>query len=301
MSKKNISSDSVPTGALDMEDERLHNAEHVLGAVFEGELPKSVNLMNIKAHDQKFTNHCTSYGLTHIHEILNTVEYKEEMKFDPEQQWKHQLEYPGTAKESVGDYLVSALKSLHKFGLDRKKKNHPIIRYAKFHKSVDQMKRYLAAGMPIYTGAPTTSTNFKLAKHNGVWGGLDGAKIGGHAFAVVGYEPGYFIALNSYGETWGKFGNGTFKIREKDIFVLYSAFVIYDAQDLRLIFKDVSERSDAAEVIEWALEKKIIRGYGDEDDAKKREFRPNNPVTRAEMAYIARNIFQALKKELTRS
>lgn len=284
--------DEAPRGAIDRPDERDFRAEHVFGTVFDGELPKEVDLLKTKAHDQASTKHCTSYAVTHIHEILNTLEHGMSMRFNPEQQWNNQLVDPGTADERVGDYLISALKSLKKFGLDKNNENYPIKSYARLEKA--DFKKYLAGGLPIFTGMPVTSTNFKKAKYEGVWSGLDGEKVGGHAVCIVGYkedrvEGTYYTALNSYGDTWGKFKSGTFLVKEKDLPSLFTSYIIYDAADLKYIYKDVTSESPMAEAIEWALNSQVARGYGDDPDPKNRTFLPDRPVTRAEMCQMLMN------------
>lgn len=291
--------DEVPSGAIDKPDERLFQAEHMLGDIFEGELPKKVSLLKTKASDQGGTSRCTAYALTHVHEILNALEHREEFKFSPEEQWRNQLKYPGTAKEGVGDYLTSALKALRKYGLMRNGKKHEIINYARVVNDPLTIKKYLAAGYPLFTGAPVTNSNFRKAKHEGVWSGIDGEVVNGHAFAIVAYETHSlgteYAALNSYGPTWGKFGDGTFIIKEKDLGDLFTIYVVFDASDLRHIFKDVTEKSPMSEAIELCLKEGLIRGYGDEVDPKNREFRPNNGLSRAEAAQLIWNLYQKLK------
>lgn len=296
-------------GALDIPDPRDYQAEHIFGSV-SGELPSRVNLLRTEAKQQGATNHCTAYALTHIHEILNAIEHSMQLQFDPNEQWQNQKKYPGTAREEIGDSLQSALKSLRKFGLTYTGNNYPIQQYAQITSS--EIKFYLAKKFPIYTGLPTTQTNFETARTTGYWAGIDGAQTGGHAICFVGYDDEGIVALNSWGKTWGKFGNGTFYVRESDLQHCHSLYIIYDQADahspapppdptnpsnppstnpppMQYIYKDVTTNSPMAEAIQWGLSKNIARGYGDDPDPKKREFRPKKPVSRAEMLQMLYN------------
>jgi len=285
-------------GCKDVPDNRDFQAEHVLGNTTII-LPEEVNLLNISVHNQGKTNHCTSYGLTHIHEILNTVEFSREVELDPEEQWHNQKEYPGTAKEDSGDSLQSALASLKRYGLSyndgKGYKQLFIENYAVINKTIGDFKGWLSKGFPIYTGTAVTSTNYTKAKTTGIWGGLDGANVGGHCIAIVGYNKDGFVALNSYGPDWGKYGNGIFIIKYDDVKYLFTSYIIYDRTDIEYIFKDVAINSPMAESIKWALDNKIVNGYGDDPDPKKRFFKPNEPITRAEQIAIIKRLYDLIK------
>lgn len=280
------------SGALDRPDLRDFRAEHVLGAAEMAGLPDAVDLRPIAAKNQGSTNRCTAYALTHVHEILQFIEHQKKIVLDAEQQWRNQLRDPGTATEKDGDYLQSALQSLRKFGLDDAAgRKYPIRGYAALERKVDDLRGRLAASFPIYTGSLVTKTNFDKAKKTGVWGGNDGPQVGGHAFAIVGYDDaaGVFIALNSYGPSWGKFGDGTFRIRYADVAELFTPYVLYDAADIVRIFRDVTEKSPMVDAIRWARDAGIVRGYGDAPAAEDRDFRPDAPITRAEMVQVLHN------------
>ena len=91
-------------GAFDIPDIKDFIATHIFGDAVVA-LPVSVNLNDVPSHNQSGTYHCTSYGLTHIVEILNTLEHKEKIDLDPEEQWGHQLRPPTD--------LPRAVKNLH--------------------------------------------------------------------------------------------------------------------------------------------------------------------------------------------
>ena len=81
-------------------------------------------------------------------------------------------------------------------------------------------------------------SNTLLSLPEGVWTGLDGERVGGHAFVLTGYKPFYKIASNSYGDTWGKFNDGTFLIKNEDVEDLGTCYILYDHKDLKYIFKE---------------------------------------------------------------
>jgi len=275
------------------EDNRDFQAEHILGSN-EYDIPDGVDLSCVKPMNQGKTNHCTAYGLTMVHSILQTSEHGKEINLSPEEQWENQLEYPATATEEIGDYLRSALKSLTKFGLSNPKDEKPIMFYSKgfavIKKDPVGMCRAIAKGLPLYTGGSVTKTNFRNAKYKGAWTGNDGKVTGGHAFMIVGYNlrEEYFTAINSWGAEWGFYKNGTFRIPFSNAEDLHTTYVLYDKEDLRHIFRDVTGESPMAEAIEYCLAHGIMRGYGD-GEPEERLFKPDQPVTRAELAQVIFN------------
>jgi len=286
--------DINPQGATDLPDERDYKVEHILGAA-PSDLPESVNLLNVPAKDQKKTMHCTAYGLTHVLEILNTIEHALQIQLDAEEQWKNQLTYPATAKEEVGDSLQSAIKSLKKFGLFTSKIKTEdgklrIQSYGLSNKNPEELKGWLSKSLPFYTGCQTDQ--WAAAKTTGILN-ITGTG-GGHAFVIVGYNKNGFIGLNSWGAKWGKFGNGTFIIPFDQSIKLFSCYLIYDEKEVTHLFKDVTSASWAYNAIKTCLENSIMNGYG-EGAAIDRFFMPNQFVTRAELAQTAANLFWALK------
>lgn len=270
-------------GAQDVPDPNDFRAEHILGAPITEPfpLPPFVNLNITPSHNQGKTWHCTAYGLCHIHEIMNTKEHGQTVKMDPEEQWVNQCVARGVPSTiEGGDSLQNAVKTLAKNGL--KNSNNPNIPLAKFEitgyafvdKNVENYKKWMAQGFPIYTGWKE------------------------HCFALVGYDDAkaVFIAKNSYGPTWGLKGDGTFEISYSDILKLFSGYIVYDKKDLQMIFKDVSTKSPNALSIQFALDKKLMMGYGSEPLTQDRLFRPDQPMTRAEMAVVLERLYHLLKE-----
>lgn len=269
-------------GAFDVPDANDFKADHIFGADDEAGLPPWVNLNMVPSHDQGSSWHCTAYALCHVHEILNTQEYAEKVLMNPEEQWANQCNRRGVPPSvSGGDTLQNALLTLVKFGLNNN--NNPTIPLQKFEatgfalidKDLLKFKRYLALGFPIYTGWKE------------------------HCFTLIGYDDGEnrFIAKNSYGETAGSKGDGTFDISYSDLPKLFSGYIVYDKKDLKMIYRDVSEKSPMAKGIQFALDKNLMMGYGSAPLSIDRFFRPDQPMTRAEVATVLERFYDLLKKE----
>ena len=265
-------------GAFDVPDTRDYDAVEVLGEPDIGkEYPSSLNLNYTPSHNQARTMHCTAYGITHVEEILNTIEHSQKVSLDPEEQWANQAANRGLpASIGGGDSLQNALQTLRKKGLVNKDTSKVPVQvftidgYAKIDKSVDGYKKWLVAGYPVYTGWKT------------------------HCFAIIGYDDtanggaGALIAKNSYGPNWGKNSDGTFNIAYNEIPQLFTGYIVYDTKDLEMVFRDVSEKAPHVDGIRYVLEKGIMKGYDHEniENPAERFFKPNQPVTRAELATI---------------
>jgi hypothetical protein len=273
--------DEMPKGAIDMPDERDYFASHILGSV-DGALPEEVKF-KVEADNQGKSVKCTCYSTYHVGRILNELEHNRKLEGLPDVGWELQKKFGTHSKQ--GDYVQTAVKSVKKNGIHCKDKTFGILGYARIKN--DEIKKRLAQGFPIITSSNVTKTNFKKAKHEGIWGGDDGDMVAGHAFALIGYEAGYVWALNSYGPDWGYYGDGTFKIREKDLRHLGSKYILYDEKDIQHIFRDVTSSSPFAKEIEWALEEELMKGYESESlPSEKRFFKPEQSITRAEMAAV---------------
>ena len=278
--------DTQPGGAIDSPDENDYWASHVLGAD-DSNLPDSVKMKTV-ADNQGLSSEtkvaCTAYTAYHVAKILNEIEHRKELTGLPTVGWKLQKKF-GTSSKN-GDYVQTALKSIVKNGFHEKDKIYGIFEYARIKPT--ELKSWLARGFPVYTSSIVTKTNFIKAKKDGIWGGNDGPVKTGHAWAIIGYDKDeHYWALNSYGPDWGKFKDGTFKVLPKDIGSVGSMYIVYDKKDSKNIFRDVTTESPFAEDIEWALEEGLMLGYDSESlPAEKRFFKPEQGVTRAEMAAI---------------
>src|SRR6185436_13931099 len=79
----------------------------------------------------------------------------------------------------------------------------------------DGVRRALAAGLPV-VGGWQVDEDFVRGDGRGIIDVQDRTRIaGGHAMAIVGYEPGEFRLLNSWGPFFGEYG----RLRVTDGFV----------------------------------------------------------------------------------
>lgn len=272
--------DTLPSGAYDLPDKRDFDATHILGAE-EVTIPDVIKLP-LEEGNQGSSVECTLYSSYHAAQIANEIEHKIKLNPSFDLGWEFQGKF-GT-RTSKGDSVQTALKSLVKNGLQTNGKIYKIEGYAKIEK--DMIDYWLAQGYAIVTSAKTTKTNFKKAKHEGIWGGMDGDVVTGHAFIISGKEPGFKIASNSYGSDWGKFKDGTFKIADKDVVHLGTCYVVYDTKDLEYIYKDVTTESPFAEAIVWAKEKGYLKGYEDG------RFGPGDSLTRGQFTEVLYRMFK---------
>lgn len=277
--------DVNPKGAIDMPDERDYQAEHILGKD-DAPLPEKVKFLT-RAHNQGRSVKCTAYSTYHVGQILNEIEHNTQVNSLPDAGWELQKKFGTYSKE--GDYVQTALKSIVRNGLKTLEGFFPIDGYAKIEKK--DIDYWLAKGFPIITSSFVTASNFKKAKHDGIWGGNDGPHRTGHAFALIGYEPFYKLALNSYGEDWGKFKNGTFLIREEDVSHLNTCYILYDRQDMKYLFKDLTSNSWAYDDVKWAKDNGLVKGYDDNT------FRPDAPITRAEAISLLKKYDESRKRK----
>jgi hypothetical protein len=134
----------------------------------------------------------------------------------------------------------------------------------------------------------------------------------GHAFPIVGKgrswqefvsrqfksfsDEGAAVHKNSWGSRWGDNGNFYTKSDQRGNLFRFWGFTIgfeyvegnEKSEEKEKLFKDVSNDSWAFEAIKWARDEGIFKGY---DDGT---FRPNQPVTRAEMAVLLKRIDEKL-------
>ena len=276
--------DVQPTGAIDAPDERDYIAEQILGKD-DVPLPESV-LLDLKEGNQGKSVMCTCFSAYHAAQAVNEVEHNKELNPLFDKGWELQGRFGTRVKE--GDYIQTALKSIVKNGLHTSDGIYKIDGYARIMKT--EINYWLSKGFAVVTSTPVTKTNYKKAKHEGVWGGNDGDVIGGHAVCITGYKPFYKIVSNSYGDTWGKFEDGTFLIKNEDTKWIGTCYVLFDNKGLKYIFNDVTEESPFAEAIQSMKDKEIMNGYGDGS------FLPNQPISRAEVAQVIQNLIKFFNK-----
>ena len=77
------------------------------------------------------------------------------------------------------------------------------VRFARVE-STYQMRVALAAGHPLVV-AFDVDVSFEDYR-GGAWTGMRGHALGGHCTCLIGYEPGKFRGVNSWGSGWGENG-----------------------------------------------------------------------------------------------
>lgn len=278
-------------GLIPHKDDRDFCAEHILGAISgtEEELPKEVRL-HTKANNQgastKTKVACTCFSTYNVATILNELENKLKIAQKPAEGWEEQKKF-GTHSAN-GDSLNTAFKSIIKNGLiNQDKEPYKITGFARI--TNDEVKKYLARGIPVITYGPVSKTNFVEAKKSGLYSPYDkNPTVTYHAYAIVGYYDDVYLCMNSYGPEWGVFKNGTFELKQKNIKQIGTKYILFDAEDVEKIFRDVSTKSSYAEAIRYCLDRGLIKGDDSDNiaDPKERFFRPEATVTRGELAQI---------------
>lgn len=231
--------DGMTFGALPASpDKRDYRAEEVLGDA-QIELPKEHRIGRINYKNQGRSVACTAFAAHHVLELMNEKEHNKNIESDPMKGWERQKKL-GTHIPGVGDYIVTALKSVVKNGMSNtENKKYPVSGYALVSRGwdldPDKIKRFLARGYALETSCKVTKTNFKNAKKTGFLTGNKDRAVAFHAFCLTGYTERGFVAANSYGPTWGAFNNGEFIIPYSELKHLSTMYAIYDEKDIQPI------------------------------------------------------------------
>ncbi len=230
----NKTKDGNRFGALDVPDKRDYVAGHPPYAKF----PEHLDLFEkskLKTRDQGMCGSCTAYGITKVKQVMDTIENRKAFVLDPEMQWERQELTGGTC--ATGDLLQNALKRGMEYWEDMgvSATEYRIIR----DRDVNTLKRWITTGHPIFTGSRVKrydgADNFSHAKfNNGIVELGKGYTIGAHCFGLFGFTKidgeNYFIGYTDYG-TWGKWKTGKFLIRENEIHLLLSCYLVFDTRD----------------------------------------------------------------------
>jgi len=196
---------------------------------------------------------CTAHGVTNALEAQyftltgEVIEVDREfvegelMSIDAEDQWNYQCNvYPKTSIPNVGDFTRSACKALvHRSengGIPaiKKKTGEKIFvkvkSYASIDKTEESFKKYLSQGYAIYTSCNVTrvnnTNNWFIAKRTGELI-IEGTYITGHAFCLIPkYDQDGVRGVNSYGQAWGFFKDGTFWISWEQIKNLQTCWIL---------------------------------------------------------------------------
>ena len=239
-------------GCFDCPDPSDFIAEDIIGGeVIQREPTLDLRTRFFRAKDQGATVMCTAFALLHAFEIMNELEHEENIDFDAKELWRVMKEIGLTFRE--GSTLQNALKILLQIGAEFESNNYEIKGYARIQDvSFDGLYDWLGKGYPIYTGARMSS--LLTRQNNGFF--VEGGA--GHAFCIVGgdLQQRELTCVNSYGEKWGAFDDGSFIIPEKDLVNLYSCYVIHDKEDEGIISKFNRERAKMRNKAIWHLANK---------------------------------------------
>jgi hypothetical protein len=235
-------------GAMDEPDER----DFLAGSVADVKLkpipwlPKIVRFDRnaVTLYTQKGTNSCTAQAAANCLEMTYWNLYKKKIHvgvLDHDSEgtmgmWKYQLRvHPKTGSEDGGDFTRSAFRALvHRSenggipvdgGLNE---NVRISAFAKIERDADVFRQWIYAGHAIAVSGDVLrssvgNSNWYMAKKEGYLAfPKDWKKVGGHAVCILtGYDfsngNAYFTGAQSYGDDYGVFGDGTFRIRAEEI------------------------------------------------------------------------------------
>lgn len=221
-------------GALDLPDKRDYTPVKMFGSSANYPKPirakgKPVHLgAGIYALNQK-GNTCTSQALTAGMQIMFTLgqdfgktndNYIGVTDRKPLDLWATQkIKYDGTegtANDAYGDYLQNALKTALKVGVPMLVGSKILIVRLKSYARIqtDKVEYWTRRGHPVFTGSKwivgKLGSKSRSYDANGfLFERENGKDTGGHAYLLVKSENESITMINSHGERWGVFKDGT--------------------------------------------------------------------------------------------
>lgn len=239
----------VKLGAGDRPDPRDLDAGEIYDSSRVARLPEKVSRLDEAKKlgwlpTKQSKNSCTAYSKGNGVEITNTIEHQEPVSVDKELQWSHQEEN-GASRDS-GDLIQNAEYCFHK-----NPQGFPQTEYRRMRNAEDTVygaKKWLAMGIGrnIRTGIywkwskEHRNTNSGYMKETGFFIPGEGARLGGHATAIVGYDDnkecpdgskGAFELFEPELETWGNNEPGNFWVSYEDFGSLFSKYISRDCID----------------------------------------------------------------------
>lgn len=276
-------------------DDRDYLVENILGAEDweTASIPESV-ILDIEEYNQgalaETAYACTTYSTYHA--LKASIEFvrKVNQDLDPLKGFRKQKAY-GTYIENTGDYLRTAFKSVIENGLYTESgetlgvEGFALIGYGHL---IDPKKinYYLSKGLALVTSFDIRKG--QTYKSKGYLTPSLGAITGGHAVSINGYRSGEKIISNSYDKGWGKFKDGTFRIKDEDLHLLKGIYVLYPKPKVNMLYKDISELAPHFAEIKKVKDLGLMTGYPDG------AFRPEQPMTRQEVAIVLARMAEKL-------
>jgi hypothetical protein len=128
--------------------------------------------------------------------------------------------------------------------------------------------------------------SIEAARYNGIVPAPSGARLGGHAVILVGWDDamGWWIFRNSWTKEWGNFGYGyiPYDVMPK---VFVEAWSVVDDTLIPKRWPDLPDMSvDDLASQDAAWQRKAMNGYPDGT------FRPNLPVTQRQVGMVMKNL-----------
>lgn len=233
-------------GAMDATDERDYLAGSIstIDLTPVAELPEKLDFDRsaITLLSQKNTMSCTAQGAANAAELTYFNLYGKKIHIPVLGEggmWDYQLDvHPKTGSRTLGDYTRSAMRALvHRSEnggipvIDQDSGDAMTIEipaFALVEKHADTIRQWLFAGYAVLISGDVLvpemgRSNWTITKQEGYLTFPEGwRKKGGHAVCILtGYDwsdgKKEFVVANSYGDNYGYFGNGTFRIRANQI------------------------------------------------------------------------------------
>lgn len=273
-------------GAIWEEDKRDYLIEDIVGAG-EYTYPESfvIDVVESNQNEQKETYYaCTCYSTYHAVQGMRAIVKELDVLLG----FRKQKTY-GTYKEGVGDYVRTAFRSvidngvLLKDGTKVEIQGYALVGNGGTER--EKIKHYISQGNALVT----TYDLYKgdSSRTSGYLEPMTTAKVGGHAVAITGYTKDYVIISNSYSDNWGKWKDGTFRLKWEHLHLLKGIYILY-LNNTPMLFDDVSEASPHANSIKFVKEKGLMTG----SDGK---FRPEENLTRRELSIVLERFYNLIK------
>ncbi len=206
----------LETIELDQPDERDFKYEDLFGSAYFND---TVEFLPTHIQDQsreKLTRMaCSRYGICHAinaqNEYVKTKDWMRYLELPANMYWQMYLKENPKAEQEWAT-LQSALKQMKDLGF--------ITGYTRLN-GIEEMKMALTNVRPIYTGSKKANwVSVRDKKRYELGTGY------AHIFCIVGYNHEWFIAINSYGES-----NGKFIVPYELVDSLFSCYALHDSRD----------------------------------------------------------------------